>query len=109
MSDVFPAELLTLVRVLLALLAVLALAVVSLRWILPRWQRRAPAGRSARRLRVLEVHTLDRDHRVALLRVARARGEREVLIAVGAGGSSYLDSWSVPGERPAEPAEEVAP
>lgn len=115
MSDLFPAELALLLRVLLALVAVLALAVVSLRWLLPRWQgRRLPgrpfAGRPARRLQVLEVQAIDRDHRLALLRVARPRGEREVLIALGAGGSSYLDSWSVdPRPQPLSRPEEVRP
>ena len=89
-------ELWTLLRVLVSLAVVLALAVVALRFGLPRLMGMgALGGGRPRRLVVLESAPLDRQHRVALVRVSG----REYLVGVGAAGVTALDSW---------PAEEAA-
>lgn len=80
-------DVLPLVRVLAALAVVLALAVIALRFVLPRLQ--GLQTREARRIEVVEVRLLDRQHRVALLRV----GRRELLVAFGQGSAATLGSW----------------
>jgi flagellar biogenesis protein FliO len=60
-------ELALLLRGVLALVAVVALAVVSLRFGLP-WLVRRPAGARPRRLEVEEYCPLDRQHRLYLVR-----------------------------------------
>jgi flagellar biogenesis protein FliO len=67
-------DLALLLRGLLALVVVVALAVVSLRFGLPWLMRRPLAGRN-RRLEVQEYCSLDRQHRLYLV-----RWEREVLL-----------------------------
>lgn len=83
-------ELWTLLRVVVSLAVVLALAVVALRFGLPRLMGMgALGGARTRRLQVLESAPLDRQHRVALVRV----GEREYLLGVGSAQVTALDSW----------------
>jgi flagellar biogenesis protein FliO len=90
-----------LLRVLLSLAIVLALALVTLRWVLPRLMGLTPA-RGKSRLKLLEALPLDRQHRVALLRA----GDREYLLGLGAGHVTALDSW--PATAEAEPTPEAA-
>jgi flagellar biosynthetic protein FliO len=86
-------ELWTLLRVVLSLAIVLALAVLALRFGLPRLMGMgALGGGRTRRLEVLESAPLDRQHRVALVRVAG----REYLLGVGAAQVTALDSWPAP-------------
>ena len=83
-------ELWTLLRVVVSLAVVLALAVVALRFGLPRLMGMgALGGPRTRRLQVLESAPLDRQHRVALVRV----GGREYLLGVGSAQVTALDSW----------------
>lgn len=99
-----------LLRVLLALVVVLALALVSLRWLLPRLSGLSGplgAGRRERRLRLVEMQALGRDHRMALVEVDRPTGRREVLMVLGGGSSCFLDAWpaaKTEAEAPAEAA-----
>ena len=97
-------ELWTLLRVVVSLAVVLALAVVALRFGLPRLMGMgALGGARTRRMQVLESAPLDRQHRVALVRV----GEREYLLGVGSAQVTALDSWRAghaPGEVAPEPA-----
>lgn len=86
-------ELWTLLRVVVSLAVVLAVAVVALRFGLPRLLGMgALGGGRPRRLEVLESAPLDRQHRVALVRVAG----REYLLGVGAAQVTALDSWPAP-------------
>ena len=87
-------ELWTLLRVVVSLAVVLALAVVALRFGLPRLMGMgALGGPRTRRLQVLESAPLDRQHRVALVRV----GGREYLLGVGSAQVTALDSWPAAG------------
>jgi flagellar biosynthetic protein FliO len=87
-------ELWTLLRVVVSLAVVLALAVVALRFGLPRLMGMgALGGARTRRLQVLESAPLDRQHRVALVRV----GGREYLLGVGSAQVTALDSWPADG------------
>ena len=102
-------ELWTLLRVVVSLAVVLALAVVALRFGLPRLLGMgALGGPRTRRLQVLESAPLDRQHRVALVRV----GGREYLLGVGSAQVTALDSWPAAGAQgaiaPEEPAAAVA-
>ena len=91
-------ELWTLLRVVVSLAVVLALAVVALRFALPRLMGMGTLGGGrGRRLEVLESAPLDRQHRVALVRV----GGREYLLGVGAAGVTALDSWQAPSSEAA--------
>ena len=82
------AELWMLLRGMLSLAVVLALAVVLLRFGLPRLSGfRAPRGQ--RQLNVVEVRPLDRQHRVALV---EAEGRR-FLVGFGPGGMTTIDGW----------------
>ena len=90
-------ELWTLLRVVVSLGVVLALAVVALRFGLPRLMAMgALGGGRSQRLQVLESAPLDRQHRVALVRV----GEREYLLGVGVAQVTALDSWPVAAAKP---------
>lgn len=80
-----------LVRVLLSLTIVLALALVTIRWVLPRVVGMAPGRGRARRLELLDALPLDRQHRVTLVRA----GGREYLLGLGAGHVTAIDSWPV--------------
>lgn len=82
-----------LLRVLASLAVVLALALVVLRWVLPRLGPMALGGRKSPRLGVLEVRPLDREHRLALVEVVRAGRRQEVLVAFGGGGATFFDAW----------------
>lgn len=74
-------ELWTLLRVLLSLVVVLSLAVVVLRFGLP-WLQRLQGGAGRRGpLELVQVLTVDRLHRLAVVRW----GERELLVGVGGG------------------------
>ena len=87
-------ELWTLLRVVVSLAVVLALAVVALRFGLPRLMGMgALRGARTRRLLVVESAPLDRQHRVALVRV----GGREYLLGVGSAQVTALDSWPAAG------------
>ena len=89
-------ELWTLLRVVVSLAVVLALAVVALRFGLPRLMGMgALGGTRTRRLQVLESAPLDRQHRVALVRV----GGREYLLGLGSAQVTALDSWPVAGSE----------
>jgi flagellar biogenesis protein FliO len=83
----------------LSLVVVLALAVVALRWVLPRLMGLTPGRGGERRLRLVEALPLDRQHRVALLRA----GAREYLLGLGGGRVTAIDSW--PAGEPAEAPE----
>jgi flagellar biosynthetic protein FliO len=97
-------ELWTLLRVVVSLAVVLALAVVALRFGLPRLMGMgALGGARQRRLEVLESAPLDRQHRVALVRVEG----REYLLGVGAAQVTALDSW--PAADAAVPGAAAAP
>ena len=97
-------ELWTLLRVVVSLAVVLALAVVALRFGLPRLMGMgALGGARSRRLQVLESAPLDRQHRVAIVRVAG----REYLLGVGSAQVTALDSWPAAGAE-AEAAPEAA-
>jgi flagellar biosynthetic protein FliO len=97
-------ELWTLLRVVVSLAVVLALAVVALRFGLPRLMGMgALGGPRTRRLQVLESAPLDRQHRVALVRV----GGREYLLGVGSAQVTALDSWPAAGAE-GETAPEAA-
>jgi flagellar biogenesis protein FliO len=78
-----------LIRVLLSLAIVLGLALVSIRWVLPRLVGMVPGRGAAPRLKLLDALPLDRQHRVALVRV----GSREYLLGLGAGHVTAIDSW----------------
>ena len=98
-------ELWTLLRVVVSLAVVLALAVVALRFGLPRLMGMgALGGARSRRLQVLESAPLDRQHRVALVRV----GEREYLLGVGSAQVTALDSWPAAGAEAEAAPEAVA-
>jgi flagellar biogenesis protein FliO len=92
-------QLWVLVRVLLSLAIVLALAVVVLRYVLPRLMGLTPARGSRQRLRLLEALPLDRQHRVALLRA----GDHEYLLGLGGGRVTAIDSWPAAEPPPTEP------
>jgi flagellar biogenesis protein FliO len=91
-----------LLRSLLALVAVLALAVVTLRYGLP-WLMRHRASGAARQLRVEEVLPLDRTHR---LYVVRWEGRR-LLLATSPGRVSLMARSAAPPGEGAEPAPEA--
>lgn len=82
-------ELLFAGRLLLALLVVLSVAVLSLRFVLPRLGG-AFARRRGTELTLLEVQPLDRQHRLALVSVAG----RRLLLGFGGGSVSRLASWA---------------
>jgi flagellar biogenesis protein FliO len=90
-----------LLRSFVALVAVLALAVVTLRYGLP-WLMRHRATGAARQLEVEEVLPLDRSHR---LYVVRWSGQR-LLLATSPGRASLLARSDAPPE--AGPGEEDA-
>lgn len=70
-----------------ALLVVLALAVVLLRFAAPWLQRlQTPGGCE---IEVVELRSLDRQHRVALLRVR----QEDFLVALGSGSPRLLRAW----------------
>src|SRR5688500_12258977 len=102
-------ELWTLLRVVVSLAVVLALAVVALRFGLPRLMGMgALGGPRTRRLRVRGSARLDRQHRVALVRV----GGREYLLGVGSAQVTALDSWpaaGAEGEASLDAAPAIAP
>ena len=81
----------------------LALAVVLLRYVLPRLMGYTPARGARPRLRVLEALPLDRQHRVALLRA----GDREYLLGLGGGRVTPIDDW--PATAPEPPAAVPSP
>lgn len=102
----------SLLRVVLALGVVLALVMV-MRFVLPLLLKARP-GRSSE-IELLAVTSLDRQNKVALVRVK----EREVLLGVGPGGITAVGSWSAPrdelalmestsGSKGAELREEIA-
>ncbi|HVS01996.1 MAG TPA: flagellar biosynthetic protein FliO [Thermoanaerobaculia bacterium] len=94
-------ELWMLLRVVLSLAVVLALAVVVLRFGLPRLMH-LQASSQGKRLQVLESVPLDRQHRVALVRV----GGKEYLVAFGGGEVTTLDAW--PAGHEAQPPQALA-
>jgi flagellar biogenesis protein FliO len=91
-----------LLRTLLALVAVLALAVVTLRFGLP-WLMRHRATGAARQIQVEEVLPLDRSHR---LYVVRWEGKRHLLATSPSRVSIVARSEASPGADP-EPADEA--
>lgn len=88
-----------LLRSLLALVAVLALAVVSLRFGLP-WLMRHRAAGTARQLQVEEVLPLDRGHRLYVVRWENQR----LLVAASPGRLALLARSDAPTPAPASPA-----
>lgn len=83
----------------------LALALVTLRWVLPRLMNLQPGGGKGR-LRLLESLALDRQHRVALLRA----GDREYLLGLGSGRVTAIDWWPSRDVQPAaDPAASAEP
>ncbi|MEM9552947.1 MAG: flagellar biosynthetic protein FliO [Acidobacteriota bacterium] len=85
-------ELEVIARMLVSLVVVAGLAVVLLRFGLPRLGVLAGA---TTRLETLEVRALDRQHKIALV---RARGE-EILLGLGAGEITLLRAWQSLDER----------
>ena len=81
----------------------LALALVTLRFVLPRLMGITPSRGGQRRLRLVEALPLDRQHRIALLRA----GDREYLVGLGGGRVTPIDAWPAPSEAAA--AEAAAP
>lgn len=94
-------ELLLLGRFLLALVMVIALAVLSLRFLLPRLGGVFGRRRGAE-IRLDEVQPIDRQHKVALITVAG----RRLLLGLGGGEVTRLASW--PEENTAETVAEPA-
>jgi flagellar biogenesis protein FliO len=101
------AELGGLLRLLASLGVVLALAVVLLRFVLPRLQ--GLGGGPSRTLEVLETRLLDRHNRLVLVRVEGGR----LLLAVGPSGTRtlrrYEDARDESAERPSNVTELVRP
>jgi flagellar biogenesis protein FliO len=87
-----------LLRSLLALVGVLALAVVSLRFGLP-WLLRHRAAGSPRQLHVEEVLPLDRGHRLYVVRWE----DKRLLLATSPGRVALLDRSDAPAAEGAEP------
>jgi flagellar biogenesis protein FliO len=90
-----------LLRTFLALVAVLALAVVTLRFGLP-WLMRHRATGAARQIEVEEVFPLDRSHR---LYVVRWKGKR-LLLATSPGRVSLVARTDAPPGAEEEAADE---
>ena len=80
---------------------VLALALVTLRFVLPRLMGLTPSRGGQRRLRLVEALPLDRQHRVALLRA----GDREYLLGLGGGRVTAIDAWPATETQPSGVAE----
>ena len=80
----------------------LGLALVTLRWVLPRLMGLTPGRGGQRRLRLVEALPLDRQHRVALVRA----GNREYLLGLGTGRVTTIDAWPA---RDPDPGADAAP
>ena len=82
------------VRTLISLGIVIALAVIVLRYGIPYLSGMSGQlqRRSAQRIEVLEVRSLDRQHRLALVRAK----DRQMLLGLGGGQVTALFSWPSP-------------
>lgn len=81
-------------RVIASLIFVLALAIVLLKFGLPIFVR--ARSRSKSRVKVIEIVSLDRQHRLAIIQVE----EQSMLIGYGGGAFTRLAQWSGPDSKP---------